>query len=101
MNDTHGLPTYNFTRRNLMRMAAVAGLGAASLSFLPKVAVAQSSAPQPSEDLIAAAKAEGTLTFYHTTAIDPTAVWTSAFTKKYGITTQNVRGPSYPLFERW
>ena len=56
---------------------------------------------EPSPELIAAAKAEGTLTFYHTTAIDPTAVWTAAFTKKYGIETQNVRGPSYPLFDRW
>ncbi len=101
MKNTNGLPRSNFTRRDLMRMAAVTGLGAASLSLFPRGAVAQTSAPQPSDDLISAAKAEGTLTFYHTTAIDPTAVWTGAFTKKYGITTQNVRGPSYPLFERW
>jgi ABC-type Fe3+ transport system substrate-binding protein len=101
MKNINGLPRWDFTRRNLMRMAAVTGLGAASLSLFPKDALAQSSAPQPNDDLISAAKAEGTLTFYHTTAIDPTAVWTGAFTKKYGITTQNVRGPSYPLFERW
>jgi ABC-type Fe3+ transport system substrate-binding protein len=56
---------------------------------------------EPDPDLIAKAKAEGTLTFYHTTAIDLTAMWTSQFTKKYGIKTQNVRGPSYPLFDRW
>ena len=69
--------------------------------FFAKGALAQSPARSRAQSLVAAAKAEGTLTFYHTTAIDPTAVWTGAFTKKYGITTQNVRGPSYPLFERW
>ena len=70
------------------------------LSLFAGAALAQGS-PGPSAELIAAAKAEGTLTYYHTTAIDPTAIWTGEFTKKYGIKTQNVRGPSYPLWERW
>ncbi|KLK94599.1 hypothetical protein AA309_02595 [Microvirga vignae] len=76
-------------------------MAAFGLSLLADAALAQSGSGGPSPELIAAAKAEGTLTYYHTTAIDPTAVWTAEFTKKYGIKTQNVRGPSYPLFERW
>lgn len=55
----------------------------------------------PSEDLIKAAQAEGTLVYYHSSAIDATNSWTGKFTEKYGISTQNVRGPSYPLFDRW
>jgi len=83
-------------RRRLLQFTATAGMA----SLLP-LSFGGALAQEPSAELIAAAKAEGTLTFYHTTAIDPTAVWTRAFTEKYGIQTQNVRGPSYPLFERW
>ncbi|KGE01867.1 ABC transporter substrate-binding protein [Rhizobium sp. YS-1r] len=88
---------WDVSRRHLLQLGAI-GAAAAALPF-PGRAIAQT--PGPDADLVAAAKAEGTLTYYHTTAIDITATWTSAFTKKYGITTQNVRGPSYPLFERW
>lgn len=92
---------YGWSRRQVLQSGALAGLAAVGLSVLGGPSLAQSSSDEPSAELIAAAKAEGTLTYYHTTAIDPTAIWTGAFTKKYGITTQNVRGPSYPLFERW
>lgn len=86
-------------RRTLAgRMRAVM-VGVAVLPLAVSGALAQDAGP--SQELIDAAKAEGTLVYYHTTAIDPTAVWTAEFTNKYGITTQNVRGPSYPLFERW
>ncbi|WP_061929994.1 ABC transporter substrate-binding protein [Aureimonas sp. AU22] len=88
------------TRRALLGTLLVGGL-AVMLPGAPMSAHAQATSEGVPADLVAAAKAEGTLTYYHTTAIDPTAVWTAEFTKKYGITTQNVRGPSYPLFERW
>jgi ABC-type Fe3+ transport system substrate-binding protein len=81
-------------RRQLLQATALAAITA----MLPLSAVM---AQEPSAELIAAAQAEGTLTFYHTTAIDPTAIWTKVFSDKYGIETQNVRGPSYPLFDRW
>jgi iron(III) transport system substrate-binding protein len=51
--------------------------------------------------LVKAAKAEGALTYYHTSDIGLTAKWTAAFTRKYGISVRNIRGPSYPLFDRW
>ena len=95
---TNEMPGFrrDISRRHLLQLGAM-GAAAAAIPFSGR-AFAQTA---PDADLIAAAKAEGTLTYYHTTAIDITATWTSAFTKKYGITTQNVRGPSYPLFERW
>ena len=89
------LPVARILQRGALAAAAVLGL-----SLIADAAFAQS-ARGPSAELIAAAKEEGTLTYYHTTAIDPTAIWTAEFTKKYGIKTQNVRGPSYPLWERW
>jgi iron(III) transport system substrate-binding protein len=89
------------SRRDVLRGGVAMGLTAASFSLYPGTGFAQAAAEAPSADLIAAAKAEGTLTYYHTTAIDLTATWTAEFTKKYGISTQNVRGPSYPLFDRW
>lgn len=87
-------------RRALLQ--AGLGLGAASVVSLgaTRPGMAQA-AKAPSQTLIDAAQKEGTLTFYHTTPIELTANWTAAFTKKYGIKTQNVRGPSYPLFDRW
>jgi putative spermidine/putrescine transport system substrate-binding protein len=96
--DNNGVPGFRreISRRHLLQLGAI-GAAAAAMPFSGR-ALAQAA---PDADLIAAAKAEGTLTYYHTTAIDITATWTSAFTKKYGITTQNVRGPSYPLFDRW
>jgi iron(III) transport system substrate-binding protein len=51
--------------------------------------------------LIKAAKAEGALTYYHTSDLGLTAKWTAAFTRKYGVSVKNIRGPSYPLFDRW
>jgi iron(III) transport system substrate-binding protein len=90
-----------WSRRRVLQGGVLAGLGALGLSVTGRPGLARAASPEPDAGLVAAAKAEGTLTYYHTTAIDPTAVWTKVFTDKYGITTQNVRGPSYPLFERW
>ena len=84
-----GFPGFDrdISRRHLLQL----GAAGAAATLLPAIrpAFAQTG---PDADLIAAAKAEGTLTYYHTTAIDITGTWTSAFTKKYGITTQNVAG---------
>lgn len=85
------------SRRDMLRLGALAG--AAGLVASPSVV--RGAAAEPEAALVAAAKQEGSLTYYHTTAIDLTARWTAAFTQKYGIQTQNVRGPSYPLWERW
>jgi iron(III) transport system substrate-binding protein len=88
-------------RRTVLKAGAALVGGAALGSDLRSGAFAQGRQEVIPEALITAAKKEGTLTYYHTTAIDVTNSWTGAFTKKYGIETQNVRGPSYPLFERW
>ena len=48
-------------------------------------------APDPSAELIAAAKAEGTLTFYTTATAGPAQIQADAFTAKYGIPTNMVR----------
>jgi iron(III) transport system substrate-binding protein len=93
--------TLHPSRRRILQSSALAAVATLGLSLFANAALAQSGSGQPSAELIAAAKAEGTLTYYHTTAIDPTGIWTAEFTKKYGITTRNVRGPSYPLWERW
>jgi putative spermidine/putrescine transport system substrate-binding protein len=81
------------------RQFLAVGAGAAAMTALPRTGWTANE--EPDAALVEAAKKEGTLTYYHTSAIDPTATWTKVFSDKYGITTQNVRGPSYPLFERW
>jgi len=89
------------SRRQVLQGSAIALIAGLGCLLTPGATLAQGASTGPSAELVAAAKAEGTLTYYHTTAIDPTATWTGEFTKKYGIKTQNVRGPSYPLWERW
>lgn len=95
---THPLKarTRTLSRRKMIGLTAGAAVASLCLT-LPGWAQSE----EAPADLVAAAQAEGTLTFYHTTAIDPTGIWTAKFTEKYGIETQNVRGPSYPLFDRW
>ncbi|MET0429655.1 MAG: extracellular solute-binding protein [Microvirga sp.] len=94
------IDAFSPSRRRALRGGTLALAALFGMSALGDAALAQG-ATGPGPELVAAAKAEGTLTYYHTTAIDPTAIWTGEFTKKYGIKTQNVRGPSYPLWERW
>lgn len=53
------------------------------------------------DSLIKAAQAEGVISYYHNSDIDPTALWTETFAKKFGIQMKNMRLPSYPLFDRW
>ncbi|WP_172978280.1 ABC transporter substrate-binding protein [Microbacterium sp. SYP-A9085] len=54
-----------------------------------------------SEELIAAAKAEGTLTLYHGTTEEPTREWVKGFTEEYGINVVQLRDSSNPLYSRW
>ncbi|WP_158746468.1 ABC transporter substrate-binding protein, partial [Acidisphaera sp. L21] len=83
-------------RRGVLGGAAALGAGLA----LPARGQAQTAAGI-TDALIKAAKAEGALTYYHTSDLGLTAKWTAAFTRKYGIAVKNIRGPSYPLFDRW
>ena len=84
------------TRRGLIAAAAIGTLG------LPRVPRAQTTPDAPLPDaLVKAAQAEGALMYYHNSDIDTTAIWTAAFTKKYGVPTKNMRMPSYPLYDRW
>lgn len=53
------------------------------------------------EELINAAKAEGTLTLYHGTTEEPTRDWVQAFSDEYGIDVVQLRDSSNPLFSRW
>jgi ABC-type Fe3+ transport system substrate-binding protein len=55
----------------------------------------------PSDALIAAARKEGTLTYYTSSEIDMVASWSAEFTRSYGVQVKAVRGPSYPMFDRW
>ena len=81
-------------RRRLLR----AGLG--SLVALGAWRAFAADAP-PSDALIAAARAEGTLTFYTPAEIDMVANWSAVFTRLYGVQVKTMRGPSYPMFDRW
>jgi iron(III) transport system substrate-binding protein len=86
-------------RRGLLRGAAA---GALALP-LAKRALAQTVVPAEgiTDALVKAAKAEGSVTYYHTSDLGLTAKWTSAFSQRFGIQTKNIRGPSYPLYDRW
>ena len=70
--DTSGFRR-EMSRRHLLQLGAL-GAAAAAIPFSGRALAAT----EPDADLIAAAKADGTLTYYHTTAIDITATWTSA-----------------------
>ena len=90
----HGPYGGAMTRRGLLAGAGAAGLG------LVRPAKAVPS-PPPSAELVRAAKAEGTLAYYHNSDIDTTSRWTAVFTQTYGVPTKNMRLPSYPLYDRW
>ena len=51
--------------------------------------------------LVKAAQREGSLTYYHVTSIETTGAWTSAFSRRFGVKTKNVRGPGYPTWDKW
>jgi ABC-type Fe3+ transport system substrate-binding protein len=76
-------------------------LGGAMLLPIAGRALAQAPAAGMTDALVNAAKAEGALTYYHTSDLGLTAKWTSAFSSRFGIETKNIRGPSYPLYDRW
>src|SRR4051794_9669800 len=90
----HGPYGGAMTRRGLL-----AGAGAAGLGLVRPAKAAPT--PPPSAELVRAAKAEGTLAYYHNSDIDTTSRWTAVFTQTYGVPTKNMRLPSYPLYDRW
>jgi iron(III) transport system substrate-binding protein len=83
------------SRRSVLK--AGAGLGAAFLIG----GRSRGAAAGINDELVKAAQDEGTLVYYHTSGIEITQQWANAFTAKYDIPVQAVRGPSYPLFDRW
>ncbi len=86
-----------FGRRSLLGAAAALGVGL--------TANAARTAAQPgagiTDELIKAAKSEGAITYYHTSDLGLTAKWVGGFTRKYGVSVKTIRGPSYPLYDRW
>lgn len=92
---------------NRRRLLGFAGLTVAALAL---AACTGTTAP-PSKDLptgngigdelIAAAKAEGTLTLYHGTTEEPTREWVQGFMDEYGIDVVQLRDSSNPLYSRW
>ena len=87
------------SRHPVTRRAALTA--AAALGISPIRPARAEADPPPNPALVAAAKAEGTLTYYHNSDIGPTGLWTAAFTRTYDVATRNMRLPSYPLFDRW
>ena len=81
-------------RRRLLRTGA-------AIPFIALAGARPAAAATVDEALTKAAQKEGTLTYYFATSADITARWNAAFTRKYGISIKNVRGPTYPLFDRW
>ena len=57
--------------------------------------------PAPDAALVAAARKEGTLTVYTPSEIDMMVNWCASFTQTYGVQVKAVRGPGYPMFDRW
>jgi iron(III) transport system substrate-binding protein len=82
------------SRRRLVQ----AGLGSLVALGAPQVFAAD---VPPSDALVAAARKEGTLTYYTSSEIDMVASWSAEFTRSYGVQVKAVRGPSYPMFDRW
>ncbi len=78
----------------------VLGAGAAILAggSIGSVRAAEA-APDPA--LIAAARKEGILTVYTSAEMEMTVNWSAAFTDAYGVRVKVVRGPGYPLYDRW
>jgi iron(III) transport system substrate-binding protein len=81
-------------RRRLLRTGA-------AIPYITLAGARPAAAATVDEALTKAAQKEGTLTYYFATSADITARWNAAFTRKYGISIKNVRGPTYPLFDRW
>jgi ABC-type Fe3+ transport system substrate-binding protein len=55
----------------------------------------------PDKALVAAARKEATLTLYTAAEIGMVASWSAVFTRTYDVQVKTVRGPSYPMFDRW
>lgn len=90
----HQFPRHAIARRSLLGGAA--GLGAGLLT-----GGAPAAAEGITDALVKAAKSEGSFTYYHTSDLGLTAKWVAGFTRKYGVSVKTIRGPSYPLYDRW
>jgi iron(III) transport system substrate-binding protein len=88
-------------QQDIGRRGVLGGMTALSAGLILPGAARAQAAPGITDALVKAAKAEGAMTYYHTSDLGLTAKWTAAFTRKYGIPMRNIRGPSYPLFDRW
>lgn len=86
--------TPDLARRRLLQA------GAASLLTLGASRALAADA-QPGKALIAAARKEGTLTVYTSSEMAMTEKWCGLFTHTYGVPVKVVRGPGYPIFDRW
>jgi len=90
-------------------MLGIAGVTAVALTLAACAAPGSDATPADelptgngiSDELIAQAKAEGTLTLYHGTTEEPTHEWVQAFTDEYGIEVVQLRDSSNPLYSRW
>lgn len=91
-------------RRRMLGLASltVAALALAACSATPETPTGDVPAGSGiSEELIAAAQAEGTLTLYHGTTEEPTREWVQGFADEYGIEVVQLRDSSNPLYARW
>ena len=91
-----------FSRRRLLSGTSVVGAAMAT-GLVSGTAWSQDSGPADgiTDALVKAAKSEGSLTYYHTSDLGLTSKWVAGFTRKYGVSVKTVRGPSYPLYDRW
>jgi iron(III) transport system substrate-binding protein len=87
-------PARSLRRRRLLRTAAASLL---MLGTSRAIAVET----RLSNDLIAAARKEGTLAVYTSSDMEMTIRWSGVFTRTYDISVKVVRGPGYPIFDRW
>jgi iron(III) transport system substrate-binding protein len=87
-------PANGIARRRLLQ------IGATSLLTLGAFHAKAADAP-PSSALVSAARKEGTLTLYTSSEMAMTQKWCGQFTDTYGVSVKVVRGPGYPIFDRW
>jgi iron(III) transport system substrate-binding protein len=80
-------------RRHLLRIGASSAVALGTGRALADV--------PPDATLLSAARQEGTLTVYTPAEMGMMARWCASFTHKFAVQVKIVRGPSYPMFDRW
>ncbi len=100
MQNTTGVMDTTAAGRHVLGRRHILGAGVAALAGGAfGSARAAEAAPDPA--LIAAARKEGILTVYTSMEMEMTVSWSAAFTEAYGVRVKVVRGPGYPLYDRW